>query len=591
MLFTIPIQSASMQLVTNLLWLAQFCVFTLVLTSRATAQVIPDTSLPIPSRSKLNGTIFLIDQGTNVGNNLFHSFEQFSVPTSATVQFNNSPTIQNIVSRVTGTSVSNIDGLIRANGTSNLFLLNPNGIIFGPNAALQVGGSVLFSTADRLHFEDGTQLSTSRTQSPPLLTVSTPVGVEFNGNPGPIQVQNSGHNLATPNLIFFPLSNQSQPPGLQVVPGQTLALVGGDLIFTGGIVAASGGRIELGSVDSGFVQLNPINTGWSLNYEDVAAFRTVQLDQTSLVNASGLGTGSIQIYGADVAFHDGSVALIQTQGFQPGGPININATETLRVSGTSADGTIPSSVVNETVNLGGSGDIVMTANQLIVENGGAIAARTFTPAPGGNIVVTADQSLAVLGFSPLNPFVFSVIATETAGTGPAGDLILTTPLLTVQDGGNIGTATLSTGKGGDLNLTADVINLSGVAPTTIRSTVFANTGSEGDGGAVTINTSQLSVTDGAVISSSTTASGDAGAVTINATEFVEVSGEIPSLPFTVSTVFSAAVAETPFFQAFFQLPEVATGRAGAVTINTKNLFVRNGGRIATTNSGPATRGN
>lgn len=139
------------------------------------AQVIPDTTLPVGERAQVSGNANAqIDGGARRGDNLFHSFSQFSIPTGGSAYFNNAASVQNIFTRVTGGSVSNLDGLIRANGAANLFLLNPNGILFGPNASLNLGGSFVATTANAIGFPNGEVFSSDATQPLPsqLLTVN-----------------------------------------------------------------------------------------------------------------------------------------------------------------------------------------------------------------------------------------------------------------------------------------------------------------------------------------------------------------------------------------------------------------------------------
>lgn len=143
----------------------------------AIAQVSPDSTLPTRV-TRSNNLNFTIEGGARSGGNLFHSFSEFSVPTGGSVVFNTVPGIQNILSRVTGGSISTIDGLLGVNGQANLFLLNPNGILFGNNARFAIGGSFIGTTAKSIRFTDGLEFSAVNLTRPPLLTISTPIGLQ-----------------------------------------------------------------------------------------------------------------------------------------------------------------------------------------------------------------------------------------------------------------------------------------------------------------------------------------------------------------------------------------------------------------------------
>ena len=144
------------------------------------AQVIPDSTLG-NEKSSINQIDALndrIDGGARRGGNLFHSFQEFNINQGKGVYFANPQGIMNIFSRVTGGNASQILGRLGVLGQSNLFFLNPYGIIFGPNSSLDIRGSFVSSTANAVNFADGTVFSAINPQNNALLTISVPIGLQ-----------------------------------------------------------------------------------------------------------------------------------------------------------------------------------------------------------------------------------------------------------------------------------------------------------------------------------------------------------------------------------------------------------------------------
>ncbi|MFL9466734.1 filamentous hemagglutinin N-terminal domain-containing protein [Scytonema tolypothrichoides VB-61278_2] len=561
-------------------------LLTLIFPTQAMAQVTPDATLGtqvIP-----NGQLSdVINGGTIKGNNLFHSFSEFNINAGRSVYFSNPTDVTNIFTRVTGTNPSIINGTLGVLGNANLFLMNPNGIVFGTGASLDLKGSFLGTTASSINFADGTQFS-ANSQSVPVLTVSVPIGLGFGSNPAPIRVEGTGHNLRfipTPKDAFPPFTRETNPQALSVQPGRTLALVGGGISLEGGQLVAEQGRIELGSVGAGQVKINSASTRFTLSYEGVSDFRDIQLSQKSSLDASeSNSSGGIYVAGRQVRLADGSVGLVQNLvSSVPGGSINVNASESLEFIGTTADGRIRSSITTETTTSGASGEIKVSTKNLAFQEGGQIVTRTFGAGDSGNVSINASDSVQVLGSSPLNPrFLSSIFVSVNGGsTGNAGDLSISTKRLTATDGAIISTASYSVGAGGDLTVNAETVELIGKdlsfgGPTDLRVGSFNN----GDGGSLIVNAQRLTVRDGARVNATTIGQGNAGSVTINTSELVDVSG---------GTITSSATSPEirSIINGFNTDP---TGKAGSVNINTDRLVVRDKGTVAVANNGPTEAG-
>jgi filamentous hemagglutinin family protein len=544
------------------------------------AQIIPDGTLPTLVGSS-NGLDFAIEDGGRSGNNLFHSFSQFSLPTGGTVIFNNAADVQNIFSRVTGGTVSNIDGLVQAQGSANLFLLNPSGIVFGPNAKLNIGGSFLGTTASRLKFADGMEFSA--VNPAPLLTMSVPIDLQMGNSPASIVVQGRGNYITAQDTLFSPYQLLLSS-NLQVNSGATLALVGGKIEMQGGHLNA--GNIEISAIDSSsvvmpIIGLQPSSQGWTLTHDRVPQFGDIQLSQGSLLDAN---SGSIRIHGRNIGFQDASLAWVHNQSESPAGSINVTASGLLSLQGTTAQGRVRSGLESQSLGLGKGGNINVSAHDVTLTNGAGIIARSFGKGATGDVVVSATDHVQVKGFT-VGSIANSAIANLTFGAGNIGNIQVTANRLTLLDAGNISNSTFNTGNAGKVAIDVMTdIEIGGGNPLTQSIATIGNSSfGSGDAGSLNINTARLSLRNSGRVSGGSFATGNGGMVAVNATEFVELAGQ-------GTAIRSAIEILPPSLRAAFGLPPSPSGNAGNVIINTPLLRIGNQAQVSVKNQGSGNAG-
>jgi len=487
----------------------------------------------------LPGPDYLIgaDLGRQLGSNLFHSFKDFNLSRFESATFSGPNSINNVINRVTGGNPSNIDGLIRSTIPANMYFLNPNGLMFGPNARLDVQGSFHASTADTLYLRDGGQFN-ARQPNNSLLTIAPIEAFGFlTDTPAPIMIDS---NLLVPKR-------------------QTLSLIGGELRLGNDAdseLMAEFGRINLASVATRG-KIIPTESGLELSTNTKGGVITT--NHTN-ITTNGEGGGDIYIRGGRFELVNSHIKA-QTLGVEDGGVVDIQ-TDNFNIQA--------SEIRTDTY---GAGD------------GGAI-----------HLKVTDALTLSGLDADGYGSFISAGARAEDAKAGDAKHISIQARQLSLSDGAQITSLTkFGFGKGGAVNISVtDTFTAAGTDNHYYRSGVFTNAQGLEEGasnaGHITIKANQIKLLDGGDISSITIGPGDSGTIKLNVNDTLTISGGSESLTISGTGEESIKWLGSGVF-AGSESEMVNSGNSGTIELKAGQLILEKGGRIEVSTSGGGIGGN
>ncbi|MDZ8096918.1 MAG: filamentous hemagglutinin N-terminal domain-containing protein [Nostoc sp. DedQUE05] len=542
------------------------CLSVSLLTNKTQAQqsnIVPDSTLGTESSQVIGNfqgqPIEVITGGAIRQINLFHSFGEFNISEGrAAYFFSPSADIQNILARVTGNNPSEILGRLGTFGSSNpnVFLINPNGIVFGKDASLDVQGSFVGTTANGVQFGNQGVFSATNPQAAPLLTI----------NPSILFFNQINQNAAIQNNSIVPAGispSGMNTSGLRVPDRKSLLLVGSDINMDGGRLRAYGGRVELGGLSApGNINLQLDDNNFSLTFPENVTRADVSLKNAANINVSASDGGDIIVNARNIDILEESVLIAGIgQGLGTpetvAGDITLNATGEIKVAG------VGSGIYNF-VNLGAKGNggnITINSSSLTLEDSALLAASNLGQGNAGNIIIDARENVLFDGANA-----YSGIGNEAVGN--AGNISIKAGLVSLSNNTYMSASTSGRGNAGIININArDSVSFDQ------KSYAYSLTTTEGVGksGNVNINARSLSVKNGSELSASSFGRGDAGNLTINASDTVHFDG-----------ADSAALSI---------LGEGVVGKAGGINITTKSLFVTNNAGLSASTSGRGDAGN
>lgn len=515
----------------------------MALSCHAAAQVVTDGTLGVGG--PLAGPNYAItpNLGRQVGSNLFHSFSAFNLTSAESATFSGPAGVSNILNRVTGTTASSIDGLLRSTiAGANLFLINPKGILFGPNARLDLTGSFHASTANYIRLADGGRFDATNPGTS-VLTSAPPAAFGFLGpTPAPITVQ--GSNLSVPE-------------------GGSLSLVGGAINLFDATLRTVAGDIRL--VAMGGAGEVPVNaTGASLAGMTLAPI-TVERSTLETTSGTAAAPGRLVIRGGQITVLDSNLSSTN-HGPVAAPPVELAASGDLTISA--------SRITSSTDGAGRGADLAFNGKNITLDRDTQVVSDTSGSAPGGDIALTAANAFRLIA-EPDVP-TFTTALAQSSGTGSAGGINVSADTVLIEFG-NLWSFNFGSGHAAPIRVRGRTVDITEAA------WVWTPTWASGRSADIDIAaTERIFVRDTlpgwgwASVFTETNSTGNAGDITFRAPEIRTMGARIDSI--TYGTGNGAGNAGSLFFTG--DVIRFAGDFAGLVIgSGTSQFTTGNGGRM------------
>lgn len=469
------------------------------------------------------------DLGRREGGNLFHSFRTFDIATGESAVFSGPSDVARVIGRVSGGAASFIDGVLRSEiPGADLFLVNPAGLIFGQNAALDIGGAFFAGTADHIRLADGGRFDAA-TPEASVFTSAPPAAFGFlDDAAGPVTLS-----------------------GEMTVLGNDFTLTGGDIAIDGGFIGVADGDIRIGAVASaGEITIS------DFEFQGFDALGNITVSNLARVRGEVDRTGGIKIKGGRFVIDQAGVTLMN-YGTGEGGKVDVDVDEaTVKGGGLLMAGS---------AGAGRGGDLTVTTGSLDITDGGWVAVAAYGDGDAGNLEIQADDAIHIAGAGNNG---YSLIMNHSEETGATGDIRISTGSLTLANEGRI-LNTAGGGNRGRIDVKADSVTLESDAR-------FI-------GGDIDISAETIDISEGGHIWSYSSRRDEIRTINIEATAAVSIIGENEKeYPWRGNT--------DPIYTGIFtDIFYNADGLGGDISVSAPDITITDSGQISarTYTNGPA----